>query len=84
MLRQEWSGVYEWAVAGYLPSTYSGKITFFWTQEELARKDKWQGWTDGKEEIHIVPGNHITSRTRYLAVLAEQVRQCLQAEPEHA
>jgi hypothetical protein len=30
-----------------------------------------------KVDSHIIPGNHITSRTTYLPILAEHLRTCL-------
>ncbi len=84
-LRQEWLSVYEWAVAGYLPSPYPGPVTFFWTEEEPGRKNAWRPWIANNEvDIHIIPGNHITSRTRYLSVLAEHLRTCVQDVQEHS
>ncbi len=84
-LRQEWLSVYEWAVAGYLPSPYPGPVTFFWTEEEPGRKNAWRSWIANNEvDIHIIPGNHITSRTRYLSVLAEHLRTCVQDVQEHS
>jgi amino acid adenylation domain-containing protein len=79
-LRQDWLSVYEWGVAGYVPSSpYTGKVTFFWTEEEPTRKYAWRPWIKSNEvDIHIIPGNHITSRTRYLSVLAEHLRICVQ------
>jgi amino acid adenylation domain-containing protein len=84
VLRQDWLSVYEWAVAGYWPSTpYPGKITFFWTEEEPARKNGWMRWIkDNVIDVHIIPGNHISSRTRYLSVLAEQLRICVEKAQE--
>ncbi|HTK09338.1 MAG TPA: amino acid adenylation domain-containing protein [Ktedonobacteraceae bacterium] len=82
-LRQDWLGVYEWAAAGYQPSAYPEKVTFFWTQEEPWRKNKWSPWITRNElDIHIIPGNHITSRTRYLSVLAEHLRSSMQSISE--
>jgi len=79
VLRQDWLSVYEWAVAGYLPSPYPGKVTFFWTEEEPARKYGWRpGIKSNEVDIHIIPGNHISSRTRYLSILAEHLRTCVQ------
>ncbi len=80
VLRQDWLSVYEWAVAGYWPSTpYPGKVTFFWTEEEPARKNGWIRWIKKNViDVHIIPGNHISSRTRYLSVLAEELRICVE------
>jgi amino acid adenylation domain-containing protein len=85
VLRQDWLSVYEWAVAGYSPSPYPGKVTFFWTEEEPKRKYGWRPWMKSNEvDIHIIPGNHITSRTRYLSVLAEHLRTCVQNVQAHS
>ena len=86
VLRQDWSGLYDWVAAGYLPRSYPGKITFFWTEEEPFRTEEWrqvmEAKTEGNEvEIHIIPGNHLTSRTEHLPVLAEQLRTCLGKAP---
>jgi len=80
VLRQDWLSVYEWGVAGYWPSSpYKGKVTFFWTEEEPKRKYGWRPWIKTNEvDIHIIPGNHITSRTRYLSTLADHLRTCVQ------
>ncbi len=80
VLRQDWLSVYEWAVAGYWPSSsYKGKVTFFWTKEELKRLYGWHPWMKENEaDIYIIPGNHITSRTRYLSTLADRLRTCVQ------
>jgi thioesterase domain-containing protein len=80
VLRDDWLSVYEWAVAGYWPSTpYPGKVTFFWTEEEPARKNNWIRWIKNNViDVHIIPGNHISSRTRYLSVLAEELRLCVE------
>jgi len=79
-LRQDWSNIYDWQVANYTPGLYPGKITFFWSSEEPARSDGWQEVVKAKEgeiETYINPGNHISSRTEYLPVLAERLRGCL-------
>jgi hypothetical protein len=66
-----------------MPYSYAGKITFFWTEEEPQRREGWfklmqaQLINEKKVDIHIVPGNHITSRTKYLPVLAEHLSACL-------
>jgi hypothetical protein len=67
-------------VSDYTPSLYSGKITFFWTSEEPWRLVGWRKVVKAKEgevKIHVLPGNHITSRTEHLPVLAERLRTCL-------
>ena len=82
VFRQEWPSLYSWAASGYMPHSYPGKITFFWTEEEPNRRKRWGKLMGTKtkayeEESHIIPGNHLTSRTRYLPVLAERLRMCL-------
>ncbi len=78
VLRQDWRSIYDWQAAGYMPHSYPGKITFFWTEEEPKRQERWRQLIEEKEvDIHIIPGNHMTSRTTYLPVLAECLRTCL-------
>lgn len=55
---------------------------FFWTDEEPHRRERWRTLIAAKTkanevEVHIIPGNHITSRTEHLPVLAERLRMCL-------
>jgi amino acid adenylation domain-containing protein len=82
VLRKDWLGIYHWVASGYVPHSYPGKITFFWTAEEPLRRERWHKLMEAKidankVEIHTIPGNHMTSRTRYLPVLAEQLGICL-------
>ncbi len=80
---RDWERIFDWMASGYVPrSSYPGKITFFWTREEPARQIKWRRWLitktqTGEVAVYIIPGNHITSRTDYLPLLAEQLRMCL-------
>ncbi len=77
-LRQEYPNVFDWVTAGYTASLYPGKITFFWAAEEPWRSVGWRNMAETKEvEVHIIPGNDITSRTEYLQVLAERLRDCV-------
>ena len=82
-LRQDWIAIYDWITVGYLPHAYAGDVTFFWTDEEPRRREGWQRLIEAKviaaEKVdsHIIPGNHITSRTRYLPILAEHLHACL-------
>jgi acyl carrier protein len=79
-LRQNSLNVYDWPASDYAPDLYAGKITFFWTSEEPWRPVGWQKVVKAKGskvEIHMLPGNHITSRTEHLPVLAECLRVCL-------
>ncbi len=79
---REWERIFDWMASGYIPDSYPGKITFFWTSEEPFRQEKWRKWIEAKThenevETHIIPGNHITSRTQYLSFLAEHLCKCL-------
>ncbi len=81
-LRQEWPLMYDWITSGYMPHSYPGRITFFWTSEEPFRRERWDKLIDAnikanKVENYILPGNHITSRTEHLHVLAERLKMCL-------
>ncbi len=80
-LRQDWTGIYNWVASGYLPDPYSGKITFFWAGEDLPfRSVGWRKVAEakgGEVEVHLIPGNHITSRTEHLHILAEHLSMCL-------
>jgi amino acid adenylation domain-containing protein len=78
VLRQDWLSIYDWIAAGYMPHSYDGQITFFWTEEEPLRRRGWIRLIEGKEvDIHTIPGNHMTSRTQFLPILAEHLRSCL-------
>ena len=84
-LRQDYLNIYDWPASDYAPGLYAGKITFFWTSEEPWRSIGWQKVVKakGKEvEIQMLPGNHITSRTEHLSVLAECLRTCLRKAQE--
>jgi len=84
-LRQEYPNVFDWVNAGYTPGLYPGKTTFFWAGEEPWRSVGWRKVAKTKEvEVHIIPGNDITSRTEYLHALADQLRKCLSEAKEPA
>src|SRR6266496_3409151 len=80
-LRADWISIFDWMAAIYMPHPYAGKITFFWTEEEPWRKKGWRKLIEAKAtqevDVHIIPGNHITSRTSYLPILAEHLASCL-------
>jgi amino acid adenylation domain-containing protein len=81
-LRADWIGIYDWMAAMYMPHPYAGKMTFFWTAEEPWRKKGWRQLIEAKAanevDVRIIPGNHITSRMRYLPMLAEHLASCLE------
>jgi len=78
VLQQDYSAVYDWIAMRYVPADfYPGKITFFWDSEE-PYKAGWRKVTEVNEvEVHVLPGTQLASRTKYLHVLAECLRACL-------
>ena len=81
-LHQNYPRVYEWIASGYRPpNLYDGKVTFFWTQTYYELKALRKGWrkveANGSIEVHVIPGDHITSRTDFLSVLAEHLDNCI-------
>lgn len=86
-LLQNYPRLFDWIALGYAPpALYPGKITFFWTEgenegkvERPSRKSWHNVEATGEVEIHLIPGDHITSRTVYLPVLAEHLDSCLRS-----
>jgi len=81
-LSQSYPRLFDWIATGYRPPTlYDGKVTFFWTEATYEAKTEVKGWSKveagGKNEVHVIPGDHMTSRTEYLPVLAEQLDICM-------
>ncbi len=77
-----YSNKYDWIHAGYKPrDLFAGKITLFWTREDLLCAGEWQAEIKAQKkqevEIRLLPGNHVTSRTEHLPALAECLRTCL-------
>lgn len=81
-LRQNYPRLFDWIASGYAPpDLFAGKITFFWTQGDNEVRPSRKGWrkveANGEVEIHLIPGDHITSRTIYLHVLADHLDSCI-------
>ena len=84
-LLQNYPRLFDWVASGYRPLTqYDGKVTFFWTygdEKERIERSSRKSWRDieakGKSEVHLIPGDHLTSRTTYLHVLAEHLDRCI-------
>lgn len=86
-LRQHYPNMIDWVNAGYAPSLYPGKITFFWMSEDPGFSVEWRKAVKAKEgevEILSIPGNDITSRTEHLPALAEKLRDCINKVQEPA
>ena len=78
-LRQDWMAVFIWAISGYSPTRYRGKITYLFARENPDSRKLWWGNVSETEnaEIFIIPGSHETCRTTYLHDLAQQLSACL-------
>jgi thioesterase domain-containing protein len=79
-LRQDWMAVFVWAVSGYFPRHYAGKITYLLARENPDSRKLWWGKVVETEnvEISLVPGTHETCRTEYLHDLTAHLKRCLQ------
>jgi thioesterase domain-containing protein len=78
-LRQDWMAVFVWAVSGYFPRHYPGKLTHLFARENPDSRKLWWGKVVETEnvEISLIPGTHETCRTEYLHDLTAQVKRCL-------
>lgn len=78
VLRSDWSSLFLWIAADYEPARFKGKIAISWSKQEFAGREKWYEKTDMKNiDLQVIPGGHMTCRTKYLAALAEHLRECL-------
>ena len=79
-LRQDWMAVFIWAVSGYVPPQYSGKITYFFARENPDSRHLWWGKVAATEnvDIRVIPGTHETCRTVHIHEMAEHLRTCLE------
>ncbi|HEU5228614.1 MAG TPA: amino acid adenylation domain-containing protein, partial [Ktedonobacteraceae bacterium] len=79
-LRQNYLSIFNWWAAAYNIIPYAGRIAVFWTKEDDARRRQdWERILAGKHDvdIYMVPGTHVTSRTKYAKDLAKGLRDCL-------
>jgi len=78
-LRQDWMAVFVWAVSGYFPRQYPGKMTYLFARENPDSRKLWWGQVTETEnvEIHTTPGTHETCRTEHLRDLTKQLRTFL-------
>jgi len=88
-MRQNYPRLFDYIASGYMPpNLYDGKVTFFWSRVSYETKAKLKGWhkveANGEVEVHVIPGDHITSRTDYLSVLAEHLDSCIRKAQESA
>ncbi len=70
---------YRRAITWYVPGWYRGTITLFRPEASRKRRPElaWRMVALGVD-VHDVPGDHLTSITRYVDVLGERLRACLQ------
>ncbi|MFL5700223.1 MAG: non-ribosomal peptide synthetase [Ktedonobacteraceae bacterium] len=73
-LRYQWSGIYRWVSADYMPGPYPGKLTCFWSGEVFANHKDWRQ-VSGTEEVedYVFPGMHVSSKNENLHILAEHL-----------
>jgi amino acid adenylation domain-containing protein len=85
-MHEEQFGRHAWAVAGYRPNRYPGRVMMFWSQDAAEvprtapRALKWWRRSLERVDTHSVPGDHATSVTRYSATLAAELKKCLDSE----
>jgi len=86
------SSPYGTQLGGYVPGRYSGRVEFFWANDEPARHpltpallwyqmaDRTLGWgrVAKRLRVHILPGVTNTSITTDVKLLAEQMKACLE------
>ena len=86
------SSPYQIQLGGYVPGRYSGRVEFFWANDEPARHpltpallwkqlaDSTLGWgrVAKRLRVHILPGVTNTSITTDVKLLAEQMKACLE------
>ena len=69
------------AVWGYVPQSYAGCVKLFQPSEQPAAStdDPTNGWRKVAAEVDVqmIPGNHLTSITKYGRFVAERLNACL-------
>ncbi len=84
--------VYSKVLAGYVPRYYPGRVALLWPVEApiSGRGDAASSWDKAADptlgwsklasevEVHKIPGGMLTSLTRYVDVLAGQMKDCLE------
>lgn len=73
VLRQQWSGIYRWVAAGYVPGPYTGKATFLWSSDEYSVFARYKHVAQNAD-IQVVSGTHMGWKTDNLAILSEKMR----------
>jgi thioesterase domain-containing protein len=81
---RELGDAYLWAIAGYLPRRYAGPVSLILASDiQPQNGDPTLGWGRVAPQIAVysVPGDHLSSITRYGNVLAERLKCCLAGAP---
>lgn len=82
VLRNDWSSLFLWITADYEPIRFKGKTVIFWSKQEFGCREKWYEETDMKDiDLQVIPGGHMTCKTKHLPDLAEHLRACLSRVP---
>ena len=81
-LRRDYARLYDWVVLDYKPqSIYNGKTIFFWAANAFQTNESRPSWkkveAHDENEVHLLPGNHITVRTDHLDTLADLLYRCV-------
>lgn len=81
-LRRDYARLYDWVMQDYRPQTlYKGKIFFLWAAHAFQTRESRPGWRQienhGANEVHLLPGTHITVRTEHLHALADLLYECV-------
>ncbi|GHO51756.1 non-ribosomal peptide synthetase [Ktedonobacter robiniae] len=79
-LHENYNSLFCWLASGYTIRPHRGQLAVFWAREDNAgRRAFWTSQLANKRDVEIyeVEGNHLTSRTRYIHVLANALRICI-------
>ena len=79
MLKSDWIGIFSWLLSAYKPVKFQGTVTYLWAEHKSFGQIDWKRNhpETAKREVHIVPGNHWTCRTDYIADLANCIHECV-------
>ncbi|EFH85738.1 non-ribosomal peptide synthetase [Ktedonobacter racemifer] len=79
-LHENYNSLFCWIASNYTVRPHRGKLAIFWAKEDNAgRRTFWTNLLASKQDVEVyeVEGNHLTSRTRYIHVLADALRTCI-------
>ncbi|MGI8825922.1 MAG: non-ribosomal peptide synthetase [Chloroflexota bacterium] len=79
--RRDRLAAFDWAVTGYRPKPYAGRVTLLWGRDVPLRPgDPTMGWGRGARnvDLRLVPGSH-SRLVEHVDELAREIRGCLEA-----